>query len=235
MKTWMTATLGAALFALCLSLPAYAEEQDGQGDRPGMKRERGDMRKGRGQFQRSGQRQDRMKEMMEQIPGAEEEMKRHTEAREAIREKVKALAESIRDQVQQAETPEARQQILEGKKADFTALAGEMVDENLNHAQKMVDLRKANRDAVVDKIVERMMNAGQNRGKGQMGQGRDQGNRDGKEGMMMHNRPGERMERGRRGPTSDEGKTGAEEPESTAPAPEAGEMDLAEALEAALG
>ncbi|MCX7934196.1 MAG: hypothetical protein N3A66_02930, partial [Planctomycetota bacterium] len=84
------------------------------------------------------------------LPGAREEIARHEAAMQAIKEKAQALGQEIKAAVQAAATPEAKREVGKSYEPKVRAIAAEIVDERLNHEQKMLDLRKANREQAVD-------------------------------------------------------------------------------------
>ncbi len=90
----------------------------------------------------------------ENLPGAKEEIARHEEVMKAIKDKAKTLAEEIKAAIQAAATPEAKREVSKSYEPKIRAIAAEIVDERLNHDQKMLELRKANRDQAVDKTVK---------------------------------------------------------------------------------
>jgi hypothetical protein len=106
----------------------------------------------------AGQGPEKMKQWVEQnLPGAKEEFARHEAAMKAIGEKAKALGEEIKAAVQAATTPEARREVVKSYDPKIRAIAGEMVDEKLAFDQKMLDLRKANREQAVDGMFKMIM------------------------------------------------------------------------------
>jgi len=100
---------------------------------------------------REGRPGERIKNLTEEnLPGAKEELARHQEAMKAIQEKAKALAQAIKAASETAATPEARREVGKSYEPKIRAIAAEIVDERLNHEQKMLDLRKANREQAVN-------------------------------------------------------------------------------------
>lgn len=224
-RQWKT-MLGLAALAFCLSLPAMGAEEEGEKggrwkrfrDRRQQNQEggeRGGERGGDRGGDRGGRMQDMRQKQMENLPGAKEEFKRHQEAMKAIREEGKALHEKVRESMKNAEGEEERKALMEQNKGAMREIASKTFDEMINHQQKMLDLRKANKEAILDNMAKRMK--------------KGPGDREGGEGMQRGKRGGDRGGHEGRGPKRGGGDD-AEEPRDQG----ATEDEISRALEEAL-
>lgn len=171
---------GALLLAMCMSVSAQENGAEDGGAPEGQRGQRqGHMMRNKGKGQQEGRQGPRGRRpgsmMMMDNPEAKAEMERHREAMKAIMQKTRELGQSMRAKMKEAETDEARKALVEANKEQFRTLATERVDEGIKHAQAMVDLQKANRDATINKIVESM-------GQGRQRPGQREGRRGGGEG-----------------------------------------------------
>jgi hypothetical protein len=233
--TWKSLLVGLMCCGF-MTAGVYAEEEGGA---PG----KGEGR--RGMPGKPGQKMAEMKDkFFSDVPGATAEIERHRAAMEAIRERTKEMFKEMQEKAraaaqaagqgagQDAENPENRREAvknaLEAMKPELEqklkALVAEGVDEKINHHQKLLDLCKANKQGMVDKLTAKLLERGKNHH-----QMRKEGNGDGE-----MNRRGKKMGEEGRGKMRREGK---DEPA----APTAGDEgtgdagELADALEAALG
>ncbi|MBN2711539.1 MAG: hypothetical protein JXR97_03775 [Planctomycetes bacterium] len=186
----MLSMLCVGAFALCGILHAEEGGDEAKQERGGKFRERMEGKKGergeRGQRGERGGMGQMQEKMIGDLPGGKEEIERHKAAVEAIQAKAKAIAPKVREAMQAAK-PDERKTVMEGFKEQFKAIASEMFDENMTHAQKVIDLKKANKDDQVEKILKRMMTMGTGEkmrkhegGEGGEGfRGRDRGPREG--------------------------------------------------------
>ncbi len=223
-------TLAGVLLAAtaCIS-PCMAQDENENGPRCRQRNENNQ----EGRRHRRGNRCGRMRGMMaKNLPGAKEEMERHMQAMKAIREKIMALGKELKETVKNTEGKDAKKQVLEGAKDKLKSLASEIVDERINHAQKMLELLKANREQAVEKVTKMLMRAGAKHHQRMRGRGN---NGERPEGMMR-----QRRFRDQRGQRNGQGTPGDRPQPKAAPsqAPEGAggmnEKDLAAALEDAL-
>lgn len=147
MLRWMwILTLGAALFS---ASTLHAEEGDGGRDgRRGLQGRRGGLLK---------KMQEKRQERLSEVPGAAEELERHKAANQAIHEKLKLLKEDMKEILHNAPSAEDRDAAMKTIEADIRTLAGQAIDERLNHATRMLELQKAHRDEAVEKLTQKLM------------------------------------------------------------------------------
>ncbi len=206
----LTLLLATLILALVWSAPAFAEGQEpGRPDRPERPGFDRPMMGGMDPFTIEPS-EDIQKELTRY---REETAKLMTEMRDLgvkIREEVAAELEKEKARIK-AENPEVPEdqlpkpdveaiakKVRELHKQDAQALATKLVDGNIVHSENMLALKKANRDKVIEKTMERfgegrrqMRPGGEGGERPGMGpRGNEGGERGGREGMRNGNRPG---------------------------------------------
>ncbi len=132
---------------------------------------------------RTGEGMQMRERMMEEIPGAEEEMETHRDNMHDLKQEAEDLRYEIRKALRDAETEEARDEILEAHRGEVEAMVGKMFDERQRHQEAMLKLKGDARDTIVEGMADRMLDPRRS-GRGPRGQG------GGENGMHTHGQGG---------------------------------------------
>jgi hypothetical protein len=206
----LTLLLMTLILALVWSAPAFAEGQNpGRGDRPDRPGLDRPMMGGMDPFTI-----EPSEEMQKELTRYREEtVKLMTGLRDLgmkIREEVNAEVEKenarikaenpdvAEDQLPKPDVEAIARKVRENHKQEITDLATKLVDGNIVHSENMLALKKASRDKVIEKTIERFGEirrparpAGENGDRPGMGpRGGEGGERGEREGLRKGNRPG---------------------------------------------